>query len=66
MPSHQGAWWNLGRALALQGRLAEADEALLQAIRIDPSNLMSMLIATLRLNLADWNPSASPDLGSQN
>ena len=36
MPHDQAVWANLGRALALQGKAAEADAAFLHAIELDP------------------------------
>ena len=66
MPHNQSVWLNLGKAFAQQGRLAEADQALLRAIKINPGTEMAKLIGVVRANLAGWQPSPPPDSWSQN
>ena len=52
MPHNQSVWLNLGKVLGKQGRLAEADQALLRAIKINPGTKMAQLIGVVRANLA--------------
>ena len=53
MPHNQIVWLNLGRALAEQGRLADADQAFLRAFKINPGTEVAKLIAVERANLTE-------------
>jgi tetratricopeptide (TPR) repeat protein len=52
-PDDQAVWTNLGRALALQGKQAEADKAYRHAIRINPQAEVVQLIKAFCPHLAN-------------
>jgi len=66
MPNDQSVWANLGRALSLQGKHAEADEALRHAIEIDPDAEVVELITGLYPHLGNGEPPTPPDDPSLN
>lgn len=51
-PEDEVVWGTLGRALALQGKQAEADQAFLRAIRLDPRGEICRTIALFYPHLA--------------
>jgi|GEM_PF-3213505 len=51
-PDEQLIWVNLGRALWVQGKLAEADQALLRAVGVNPDSDNAMTIVAMRGLLA--------------
>ena len=66
MPNDQSVWANLGRALSLQGKHAEADEALRHAIEIDPDAEVVELITDFCSHLGNGEPLTQPDDSSLN
>ncbi len=60
MPNNQSVWLNLGKALREQGKLAEADQALLRAIQIDPNTEMARTIEAARRANGHQTPRVDP------
>ena len=66
MPNDQCVWTNLGRALSLQSKHAEADEALRYAIEIDPDAEVVELITDFCPPLGNAESPTQPDDPSMN